>query len=255
VAREAPRTPRLAARIRRAHEMDAADRARMFRLYEAYYEETSFERFASDLAAKTHVIELRADGELRGFSTAQVIDFDFEGAANRAIFSGDTIIDAAFWGEQALVDAFCRLAGQVKARAPAVPLYWFLISKGYRTYRYLGVFAHEYFPHPACATPGPIAERLHLLARGKFGAAYDSASGLIRFPRSMGHLRPRWAEVGAHLREHAAVRFFLERNPRYHAGEELACITELASANLRSFARRSFLQGLDGADTGTAAAD
>jgi hypothetical protein len=39
------------------------------------------------------------------------------------------------------------------------------------------------------------------------------------------------------------VRFFLERNPRYYLGEELVCLTELTSENLRSFASRAFLEG------------
>ena len=31
----------------------------------------------------------------------------------RALFSGDTVIDPAYWGEQALVRAFCRLIGRL----------------------------------------------------------------------------------------------------------------------------------------------
>jgi len=217
----------------------------MFRLYESYYDGTSYSLFRHDLGEKTHVIELRSDGILRGFSTAQLIRFDFDGAPNHAIFSGDTIIDSAFWGEQALVDGFCHLAGQIKGQRPAAPLYWFLICKGYRTYRYLSLFASEYFPHPAQPTPEGIRMRLAHLARSKFGDAYDATTGLIQFPQSKGHLRPRWAQIAGHLREHAAVTFFLQRNPGYHVGDELACLAELTVDNLRSFAKRAFIAGLN----------
>ena len=182
---------------------------------------------------------------MRGFSTIQLINFDFDGVPNRAMFSGDTIIDSAFWGEQALVEAFCRLAGQTKAQRPALPLYWFLICKGYRTYRYLSLFAKDYFPHPTQSMPDSIRLRLEYLARSRFADAYSATTGLIRFPQSKGHLRPEWAQVAGHLREHAVVRYFLERNPDYHAGDELACLTELRADNLRSFAKRAFIEGLN----------
>jgi hypothetical protein len=57
--------------------------------------------------------------------------------------------------------------------------------------------------------------------------------------------------VRDHLQErHAAVQFFLERNPRFHAGEEMVCLTELSAENLRSFARRAFVRGLNEPDGG-----
>lgn len=238
--------PRLEVAVRGVEALGEAERRAMFRLYERYYDATDWPLFHRDLGAKSHVIELRDDGELRGFSTLRLYDFEADGARGRAIFSGDTIIDEAYWGDQALVDGFCRFAGGAKALEPAVPLYWFLISKGYRTYRYLGLFAHDYYPRHDRATPPEIARRMDALAAAKFGAAYDAASGLVRFDHSRGHLRPRWAGVPGHLRDrHPAVRFFLERNPRYHTGEEMVCLTELRPDNLRSFARRAFLRGMD----------
>jgi len=90
---------------------------------------------------------------------------------------------------------------------------------------------------------------METLARARFGDAYDASTGLVRFERSRGHLRQPWAAVRGNLQErHAAVRFFLERNPRFHAGDEMVCLTELSAMNLRSFARRAFLRGLNDPD-------
>ena len=244
---------RLEARVRPVQTLDERQTLEMFRLYDTHYAASSFELFRRDLAAKSHVIDLRAGGILRGFSTAEVLAFELEGVGSQAIFSGDTIVDPEFWGEQALVQAFCRYAGDIKACQPGRPLYWFLISKGYRTYRYLSLFAKDYYPHHAQPTPRAVQERLEHLARLKFGDAFDSATGLIRFPTSMGHLRAPLTCVRSHLLEHPAVAFFLERNPRYHAGEELACLTELSAANLRSFAKRAFAEGLHGIERDLAA--
>jgi hypothetical protein len=236
---------KLTTRIRPRAVLSRRETAAMFSLYETYYDGSSYDLFCHDLAGKSDVIELHAGDALAGFSTLAVMGFEHAGEANRAIFSGDTIIHHDYWGEQALVGAFCGFAGGLKARFPREPLFWLLISKGYRTYRYLDVFAHDYYPHRARPTPRGIAERIERLARDKFGEAYDADSGIVSFAQSRGHLRPQWATVREPLHVHRTVRFFLQRNPRYHAGEEMVCLTELCADNLRSFARRAFVAALN----------
>jgi hypothetical protein len=236
---------RLEAIVRRREEVSSADAVRMYALYAAYYAETAKERFAADLEAKDFVIELRAGGDLLGFSTLAVLEFHVAGEDRRAIYSGDTIIDHRFWGEHTLAVAFCRLAGALKAAAPGTPLHWFLITKGHRTYRFLGAFSREYFPHPARPTPPLVQACIDALARGKFGDAWKPELGIVRFQRSQGRLRAAWTEPRASLAARAQVRFFVERNPGHARGDELCCLTELAAHNLRSHARRAFLEGYD----------
>jgi len=236
---------RLNANVRARDALSQREVERMFALYAKYYDGTNFAQFDADLAGKSHVIELRHGDALCGFSTIALIDFACGGMARRAIFSGDTIIDHHYWGEQVLPLAFCAYAGRVHARDPALPLYWFLISKGYRTYRYLNVFARHYYPRVDMPTPADEQACLDHLAHGRFGACYDAERGLLHFPQSRGHLKPEWAGVrdGAGVRRE--VRFFLERNPGYRAGDELVCIARLKPDNLRSYAHRAFLRGMD----------
>jgi hypothetical protein len=234
---------RLNAIVRHRAELCLAEVERMYALYATYYDAASRQRFGDDLAAKDWVIELREANDLRGFSTVALMHFGAFGA-RRALFSGDTIIDHRYWGEQSLAQMFCRLAGRVKAAQPRSPLYWFLISKGHRTYRYLSVFARSFFPSPHAATPPAEQSWLDELATRRFGAAYRPEHGVVRFASSHGHLKPQWAEVRDAVRERPEVRFFLERNPGWFAGEELCCLAELAESNLRSFAHKAFIEGL-----------
>lgn len=235
---------RLTAQVRPRHEIGAAESAAMYGLYARYYDAVSLPLFRSDLADKDFVIELRDGRELKGFSTLAVMHDADAGSAAQVLFSGDTIIERDYWGEQALARSFCRLAGALKAQRPSAPLYWFLISKGYRTYRFLAVFAREYFPHPDRATPAPVQAVIDRLAAARFGAAYSPQLGLVRFARSRGHLKPCWAAIGESARDRAEVRYFLERNPRYAEGEELCCLVALEAENLRSHARKAFVEGL-----------
>jgi hypothetical protein len=232
-------------------EIIPAERARadlidaMYALYREHYAAVTLERFADDLADKAHVLIVRdAGGEMRGFSTLAVTKADCRGTPLRAIFSGDTIMHRDYWGHQSLAFAWIRFAGSVKAQAPGLPLYWFLITKGHRTYRYLSAFSVDFYPRWDRPTPDPELEIMRMLAKQRFGRAFDEARGVIHYPVSRGHLRAELASVGELERRRDDVRFFLERNPDYAQGDELVCLTELSAENLKPIARRLFAKGL-----------
>ena len=232
---------RLTARVLTQGELGKDLIAEMYDLFQHYYAGTTAERFRTDLAEKDYIVTLfDHDDRLRGFSSVKLIPFCTGDISGRALFSGDTIIDHRFWGEQTFMLAWCDFAGRVKAEEPDSPLYWFLIVKGHRTYRYLSLFARHFYPSWKEPTPAKFQTAMDHLAGTRFGADYDRLSGLIRLPESRVYLRQKWGEVTAGLRGKPDVAYFLERNPRYHQGEELVCLTELVPANLRSFARSAF---------------
>lgn len=224
-----------------ADALDDTLRAELFALYRRHFDAADADRFAADLADKQQVLTIRdATGRLHGFSTLAQYTRTFEGAPLRVLFSGDTVMDEASWGQQALAFAWIRLAGQIQAQSDA-PLYWLLISKGHRTYRYLPAFSLDYDPSPQRPTPPERRRLMDFLARDRFGDAYDAERGVISYRQSHGHLRADLAEVPAihaHLHE---VAFFLERNPGYRHGEELVCLCPITADSLRPLARRAFL--------------
>ena len=221
-----------------------AERREMFALFERYYADTSWARFSRDLADKDRVLLLRDEsGLVQGFSTLAVYERVFGGQTVRVLFSGDTVVDESCWGQQALAFAWLRLAGDLKAERPGVPLYWFLISKGHRTYRYLSAFSRDYHPAPWRPVPAETAKLMSFLARDRFGDAYVAEAGVLRFPQSLGHLREAYAEVPDAQRRLPEVAYFLERNPGYAKGDELVCLCELHADNLQPIARRVFCSG------------
>lgn len=228
----------------------------MYQLMETHYEAVRRECFRADLMEKDRVILLRdRQGVVRGFSTLQCYPFTWSATHEmvRIIYSGDTIIDRRHWGSQALAFAWIEWAGREKARFPETPLYWFLISKGPRTYRYLSTFSRRYWPHHARPTPPDLRGLMDELATRRFGAAYDPRGGVVRFPESHGHLRAELAAVEDADRCRPEVAFFLQANPGYVRGDELVCLTELRADNLKSLARRVFEK--DHGDLGRAGDD
>jgi hypothetical protein len=218
-----------------------AERDEMWSLYHRFYAGTNRARFDDDLTRKDSLLVLRDDQQrIQGFSTLALGFAEHEGRVIRYVFSGDTIVDRAHWGSQSLAFTWLRYVGDIKRERPELPLFWFLIVKGHRTYRYLPTFARTFWPTWTEPTPVATADLMARLARERFGAAYDLASGVIRYPESHGHLVPEFAEANDREAEREDVRFFLERNPGYRSGDELVCLCELASENLRPLARRIF---------------
>ena len=218
----------------------------LFTLFQRHYDCVDEDRFRHDLREKDAVILLRdrRSGEVRGFSTQQILRQTVGNRTVRALFSGDTIIDRAYWGEQELVRGWCHFAGQTLADEPENPLYWFLISKGYRTYLYLPLFFHCYLPTRDGDTSPFEQQLLDALASAKFGSSYHPLTGTLRFHASQGQLKPGLADIPTGREDDPNVRFFLDRNPGYAHGDELVCLAEIAPGNMKSFARRWLLGGM-----------
>lgn len=215
--------------------------ATMYRLYAASYADTSLEHFLSDFADKTHVLLLsEGGGDLCGFSTLQVYTSEAPGQPVRVIYSGDTIIEPRHWGNSALAFEWLRFAGRTSREDAGLPLYWLLLVKGHRTYRYLSTFALHYVPHHARAASADETALMNTLAAEKFADCFDAESGIVRFGPQSGRLSAGLAAIPDKHRRLAAVSYFLELNPGYANGDELVCLCRLADDNLKPFTRRVF---------------
>jgi len=233
----------LSSRIVSISEISDADAREMFDIFSRHYDCVSRERFLSDLAEKDCVLTLRDDlGRICGFSTQKLLRVSVNGMPVRAVFSGDTIVDRAHWGEQELGRCWCRYVSAIYAEQSDIPLYWFLISKGYRTYLYLPVFFERFYPNYEMPTPDFEQRVLDTLAFAKFPYSYRPQAGVIEFPESQGQLKPDLAEIPERRLRHPHVRFFLERNPRFASGCELACLAEISPLNMKLFAARIMQQ-------------
>lgn len=220
-------------------EVTPADARAMYQIFARHYDCVSLEQFLFDLSEKDCVLLLRnLEGVICGFSTQKVFRVSVGGTPVRAVFSGDTIVDRAYWGEQELGRCWCRYVSSVYWEEPDVPLYWFLISKGYRTYLYLPLFFEAFYPNCDAPTPALEQQLLDTLASAKFPDYYRPQSGLIEFPQSQGQLKPHLAEIPARRLRDPHVQFFLQRNPGYATGHELACLAEISPQNMKLFAGR-----------------
>ncbi|HMC65975.1 MAG TPA: hypothetical protein VKI65_13635 [Gemmataceae bacterium] len=217
-----------------------AERAQMFALMDAHYENVALPAFEADLAEKQWVILVRdpRDGGVCGFSTQMLLDVEVEGRPMQVLFSGDTIIARDRWGDSALAQVWGRLALSLIDAHPGIERYWFLISKGYKTYRFLPVFFREYYPRPGTVTPPWAKAVIDALGRHKYRTAYDPHAGVVRAEGYKDRLRPGVADLTPERLKDPHVRFFSERNSGHARGDELCCIAPLTRENFTPAAYR-----------------
>lgn len=264
----------LEAVIQSRAKLSADDRSAMFALMDRHYENMRRDRFDADLDEKQWVIRLLdADsGRLCGFSTQMMFeqqvpvldtaagagargdagpvaaagavgatgDVADRGAVKhvRLVFSGDTIVDREHWGGTAMAIAWGRLVFHLIERYSDRPLYWYLISKGFRTYRFLPVYFREFFPRHDAAAPREIGAIIDAVARRKFGTRYDAARGIVRAAPDADRLRAEMGELSESRLSDPHLRFFVERNPGHVDGDELCCLAPLTRENFSPTAER-----------------
>lgn len=224
--------------------LSPGQRDQMFALFSTHYADVTRNCFEADLAVKTWVILLVDEQQIiRGFSTQETYAIEHAGVTRQVLFSGDTIVDPACWGSQELVRGWCAVAARMLREAGSTPCYWFLISKGYRTYLYLPLFFKCYHPHHE-GTGLDLKSLLDSVAKAKFGSCYDSRSELIRFEPALGRLAAGLNEIPQNREHDPAVSYFLQRNPDFAHGVELACLAPISLENTHGIGRRLLTQVL-----------
>lgn len=263
---------RLYGRLKKVSDVSSSNLEEMFSIFSRYYLNVTREAFLQDFADKSHVIILRErrTKTIRGFMTLKTFETSVEGRAVVGLFSGDTVIEREFWGQSALRSAFCRLListwwKNLLATAGRRPCYWFLISKGYKTYLLLTNNFPTHWPRYDSQVPefeGAVirsfAEYLYpgrletrVLATG--GESVSEAwveACVLPFSQGAPCLREGVAPIRDELRENPNIRFFEQANPGWRQGHELCCLAPIGPeiflrfVKKASFAMAKYLYGV-----------
>jgi hypothetical protein len=210
----------------------------MLRLFRAHFQVRSADTFVRDLRGKQLVIQILDEEErLRGFSTVTSFRSPFRGREVGVVYSGDTIISPDCWGTSVLPRAWLQAVMEMAETLPR-PLYWLLLSSGYKTYRMLPTFFRRFFPRFDEETPEDVQGLIRNLAGDLFGDQFDAERGIIRFGEGATPLRPGVADPCEQRLRNPHTAFFLERNPGHHRGDELVCLAEICDGNLSRGGRR-----------------
>ncbi len=224
--------------------LTSADRDAAYELLATYYDRTDRERFDQDMDEKQQVVLLRDadDGRLGGFCTIHVSTHRPAGGGRpvTVLFTGDTVVDRAYWGQKVLHTQISRLIFRERLRRPLRPFYWLLISKGYKTYKIVLRASPRTIPRHDRQGPPAHRRLLDEVARARFGDRFDERSGIVRGD-GHDHVRDGVSAISDDLVAcDADVAYFLERNPGHVDGDELVCLAPLAYRDLLSTVLRSW---------------
>jgi hypothetical protein len=228
----------LTGRVVRREDLDRRTRDEMFRLLAGHFSGAGRKTFEADLAGKQSAILLEDEpGQLRGFSTLAV--YLSQAAARPAcvVYSGDTIVERAWWGSPALPRTWIRAVRQLVPDGWTHDVYWLLLTSGYRTYRFLPVFFRSFHPRHDGGDAASLAPVLDALATERFGDRYDAADGIVRLAAPQ-VLVDDLLQLPAGRTLDPHVAYFLKRNHGHLRGDELACLTRISDDNLTPAGRR-----------------
>ncbi len=197
----------------------------MWLLFESYYDDVTYDKFLNDLYDKSRVILLLdRQKRIQGFSTIKSFYIEVDGQRARVIFSGDTIIAQAYWGQTALQKRFYLYLFKEFIKHPFIPVYWYLISKGYKTYLLLSRNFNAYWPCHFQDMPSNIKNIIAYLSERMFADAWRAETGTLEFSEQAGKLKQAVAPVTSELRRFPDIDFFVKTNPKHSVGNELCCL-------------------------------
>jgi hypothetical protein len=212
----------------------------MFMLMDTYYDKMTYSNFISDLNEKEHCILLIDEsGRIQGFSTQKFISFPLNSKEIHGVFSGDTIIHKDYWGSFELYRVFAQ--SFIKYSEQFTNFYWFLISKGYKTYRMLPLFFKTFYPNYLEQTPVYEKKVMDAFGHFKYPGEYNKKTGIIEYPGEKVKLKQGVADVTLKQLKDKNIQFFINANPDYMMGNDLVCLARLEQDNLKPAARRLFM--------------
>lgn len=227
--------------LKYASELDNTAISRMYILMEQNYNYVSFKAFRTDLSNKQLIGILKDDKEeIQGFTTFAINPCNTGTTSYNILFSGDTIISPAYWGTQELAKGWCQTVGGLIAGSPQKKWYWFLLSKGHRTYMYLPLFFEKYYPTFDKDKEDNLFPIINSCAEAMYGNYWKPERGVISFDESHGELKNPFHKT---TKNNKHVQFFLKSNPYFYKGDELTCMADLSIDNFKRFTKNEVIKG------------
>jgi hypothetical protein len=203
----------------------------MHSVFVKYYHNSDWKTFVNDLNKKIGAILLKRidDGTIVGFSTIGIIEKEIDNKKCMGLFSGDTVIEKEYWGLPNLQAAFLRFMIKTRIKHPFVNYYWFLISKGYKTYLLMANNWNDYYPKYNKMEDEKRKSIVKTFSNHLFNGFYDEQTGLLKFGDNCQKLKEDVAEITKEMREkYPKISFFEKANPTWKDGTELPCLADIS---------------------------
>ena len=224
---------RLIGNIKKISEFSSKEIDDMYKLMFKFYDNIDKKNFLEDFWEKDYCIYLKdKNNKIKGFSTQKIMEFEIENNKIIGVFSGDTIIHKENWGDLSLFQTFAKFFFPYGEQYKN--FYWFLIVKGYKTYKILPTFFKSFYPNFRESTPEETNKIKDSFGYLKFPDEYNRKTGVIEYKKIKDSLKKGVADITEKELGDKDVQYFLKLNPYYEIGNDLVCIAELKKENLKN---------------------
>lgn len=213
---------------------------KMYLLMYEHYDNINIVKFKRDLYSKDKVFLIYNSEMLIGFSTLKKMSLKLNEEKIIGLFSGDTIIKKGYsWGLQFQKEwiKYC-LEESEKNKKLNISTYWFLISKGIKTYMYLPTYFNSYTPKLNYSESEFEKSLKNIYAKKLYGERYIEESGIIKNDNTNDYLKENIENINLKKKEDENINFFISKNPNYMQGDELVCLTHISYENLTKLGKR-----------------
>lgn len=218
--------------IKSVNEYSESEISAMYSIMAEFYDNTDEAVFRRDFFDKDYCLALYLEnGSLVGFTTQKILELDANGKKINGIFSGDTIIHKDYWGDIELFQVWAKFWFEFAEKYDE--FYWFLICKGYKTYRIMPLFWKEFYPNYREETPEYEQNIINAYASALYPDEYNPETGVIEYKSVKDKLKNGVANVGEHEMKNKDIAYFCKANPNYINGNDLACIAKIDKAKLK----------------------
>ncbi len=198
----------------------------LYNIFSKYYKNVDFDKFKKDFLKKDKVILLKDKKSklIKGFSTLKIFNVEINNKKIIGLFSGDTVIDKEYWGQSALTFEFFKNLMKIRLLNLNKDFYWYLISKGYKTYLLLTNNFKNYYPRYDKPTSKNAKQIIDTFSFELFEDQYIKEKGIIIPKLKTDSLRNETAPINHNELLDPNIKYFEEINPNWNLGEELCCI-------------------------------
>jgi len=215
----------LKGKIAKINKLTHCQKEKMYSIMTKYYANITEETFYSDLDKKLEVVLLCDENDvIHGFTTLAIFLYD---ERTQLLYSGDTIIEKECWGKNNLMPIWLNNAMSHAEKFDG-KTYWLLLTKGYKTYKFLHTFFNKFYPCVDTGTPHELQKIIDKFAIEQFGSKYQNGI----YVAGKDFLKEEFDDTDETKMKNKHTTFFLEKNPNYKIGDELVCLTELSLDNL-----------------------
>ncbi|MGE5543363.1 MAG: hypothetical protein ACM3UW_00170 [Bacillota bacterium] len=221
-------------------ELTEADIKQMYNLMIKYYANLDPEIFRSDLKEKSQVLMFRDDeSTIVGFTSSAIIRLDVEGVTAKLLYSGDTVMERKYWGMSYLQNNWFTYISSLPEFEEG-DFYWLLLSKGYRTYRFLPYYFNLFWPRYDTPTPPFVKALIEGFSKRMYPHQFDPDRGIIR--SIWDYVKSGVADIKEKHLLDPHIEYFSRVNPGYVRGDELVCVAELSGRGIKEFVHKYFVK-------------